>query len=63
MKEYRKGFKRYRDFIENMKGWETVYCGYGYGYFVIKCMNDIKFRERWLNKLEPIRYIKKLELV
>lgn len=64
MEEYRRGFRRYRHFIENVKGWDTVYCGYGYDYFVIRCTVDKKFRERWvgIDRLEPIRYIKKLEI-
>jgi len=63
MNKYKKGYKKYREFIESFPGWSTVFCGYGYFTFITVCKTKKEFRDRWIsNDIEPNKQIKKHKL-
>jgi len=60
---YREGFRKYRQWVESMNGWETVFCGYGWETFVYYCEMDGRFYDRWIKEdIKPIQYIEKFKL-
>jgi len=57
--KYKRAFKRYRDWVESMPGWETSFCGYGYDTFVMVCKENPIIYKRFIREEENIiPYIK-----